>query len=196
MAMVLTETPKVFLKPRLLLHICCAPDGTVPWVELSSSFLVTGYFYGSNIHPEEEYQRRLEAIGLLAGHMGGDVMVEPYDPNGWIGRTWPLRDQPERGGRCGLCIALQLVTCARRALEYGFRRICTTLTISPHKDPSRINAIGRSIAAIYGLQWEERVWRKGNGFLRSVAMSREIGLYRQSWCGCAWSRGGGEVFSS
>ncbi|EHM09797.1 hypothetical protein TheveDRAFT_0638 [Thermanaerovibrio velox DSM 12556] len=175
-------------KPKLLLHICCAPDGTVPWEELRGRFHVTGYFYGSNVHPEEEYLKRLQAVMTLKEHMAGDLITEPYDPEGWMRRTWALREEAEGGGRCGLCFAVQLMECARRAVEGGFEWICTTLTISPHKDPVRINAIGRSLAKMNGLMWEERVWRKGGGFVRSVEMSRRMGLYRQTWCGCLWAR--------
>ncbi|MCX7827839.1 MAG: epoxyqueuosine reductase QueH, partial [Thermanaerothrix sp.] len=87
-----------------------------------------------------------------------------------------------------MCIRDRLMGCARRALEGGFEWMCTTLTISPHKDPLRINAIGRSLAKMNGLMWEERIWRKGGGFVRSAEMSRGMGLYRQTWCGCQWAR--------
>jgi predicted adenine nucleotide alpha hydrolase (AANH) superfamily ATPase len=38
------------------------------------------------------------------------------------------------------------------------------------------------------LEWKDRVWRKKGGFLRSVQISKELGLYRQSYCGCVYSK--------
>jgi hypothetical protein len=69
--------------------------------------------------------------------------------------------------------------------------LCTTLTISPHKDADLINRIGAECAAGHGLEWLVRVFRKRDGFLRSVALSREYGLYRQGYCGCVYSMAGG-----
>ncbi|MCD7876143.1 MAG: epoxyqueuosine reductase QueH, partial [Cloacibacillus porcorum] len=67
-------------------------------------------------------------------------------------------------------------------------RLCTTLTISPHKDVNLINEIGARAAAARGLVWVERVWRKNNGFKRSVEISKALGLYRQNYCGCIFSQ--------
>ncbi|MBQ3458512.1 MAG: epoxyqueuosine reductase QueH, partial [Synergistaceae bacterium] len=63
----------------------------------------------------------------------------------------------------------------------------TTLTISPHKNVKLINELGEAISASHGLKWENRIWRKNNGFLRSVRVSKELGLYRQNYCGCVFS---------
>lgn len=177
-------------KPRLLLHICCAPDATVPWPRLMEDFMVTGYFYGSNVHPGDEYLLRARAVEALARHLDGEVLFEPYDPEGWMDRTRRLEGEVEGGGRCGLCFALQLLQCAKRAVAGGFDHMCTTLTISPHKDPARINCIGFAVSSLFGIRWVERVWRKGDGFKKSVSESRRLGLYRQRWCGCLWSMGG------
>ena len=64
-------------KKRLLLHICCAPDATIPWPELiSEEYETAGYFYGGNIHPAEEYERRLEAVRALAAEQGSEIARE------------------------------------------------------------------------------------------------------------------------
>ncbi|MDD2351620.1 MAG: epoxyqueuosine reductase QueH, partial [Synergistaceae bacterium] len=65
--------------------------------------------------------------------------------------------------------------------------LTTTLTISPHKDPSVINEIGEKVSSEYGLIWISKIWRKNNGFKRSVDESRKLGLYRQDYCGCIYS---------
>ncbi|EFQ24004.1 protein of unknown function DUF208 [Aminomonas paucivorans DSM 12260] len=177
----------------LLLHLCCAPDGTVPWPDLEAQgFRVTGYFTGHHIHPEEEYRRRAESVRALAESRGGAAVFEPYDPPRWLEAVAALKHEPEGGRRCGLCFALQLLGAARAAQREGCTHLCTTLTISPHKDPERINRMGRQVASQFGLLWEDRVWRKNDGFKRSVTESHRLGLYRQTWCGCVYSRREGQ----
>jgi predicted adenine nucleotide alpha hydrolase (AANH) superfamily ATPase len=149
---------------------------------------VFGYFYGSNVHPEEEYRRRAEALDFLSEHEGVDVFMRPYDPEEWLARVSPLADEPERGARCAVCFALQLVAAAEEGRRHGSTHLATTLSISPHKDVALISRLGREAAASFGLIWEDRIWRKGGGFLRSVQISGELGLYRQNYCGCVYSR--------
>ena len=177
------------MKKRLLLHICCAPDATVPFQALKAEDWeeIVGYFYGSNIHPEEEYRRRAEGVKFLSGREGISVLLRPYDPGEWFAHASPLAGEPERGVRCALCFTLQLRAAALECAERGMTHLSTTLTISPHKDAALISGLGAGIAASRGLIWEDRVWRKGGGFLRSVQISKELGLYRQNYCGCRYS---------
>lgn len=52
---------------RVILHACCAPDATVPlllWQHLADELVV--YYYNPNIHPDEEYLRRLADMRLVA----------------------------------------------------------------------------------------------------------------------------------
>lgn len=180
-------------KGSVLLHLCCAPDGTVPWPALlEEGYDVDGYFYGGNIHPEEEFLLRLEAARLLAASVGRPLHVPDYDPVSWIVATEPLRSEPEGGRRCLLCFCLQLEAAADCAASLGISALATTLTISPHKDVDAVNAIGRDVARARGLVWVDRIWRKGGGFVRSVAESRRLGLYRQNYCGCLYSLRGDE----
>ena len=55
----------------------------------------------------------------------------------------------------------------------GAAYLTTTLTISPH-DPQVINKIGEKVASEHGLQWIHRIWRKNDGFRRSVEESRSL----------------------
>ena len=83
---------------RLLLHICCAPDATVPWPSLIGEGCETaGYFYGGNIHPREEYDRRAAAVSALAGHTGAEVFLADYAPGPWFEAVRGLEQEPERG---------------------------------------------------------------------------------------------------
>jgi predicted adenine nucleotide alpha hydrolase (AANH) superfamily ATPase len=163
----------------------------VPWPALSGEgFEVAGFFYGCNIHPEEEWIRRREAVECLAGIMKGRVEFTEYEPARWFERASGFRDCPEGGERCLVCFGLQLEASVEFARDGGFAYICTTLTISPHKDPDAINATGSRICEGSGVEWMPRVWRKNDGFKLSVARSREWGLYRQDYCGCEYSFSG------
>ncbi|WP_286934790.1 MULTISPECIES: epoxyqueuosine reductase QueH [Aminobacterium] len=175
-------------KKKVLLHICCAPDATIPWPALAEEgYDVTGYFYGHNIHPVEEYIQRRVAVERLASLLFCPVVIEEYNPEEWFRKGALLAHEPEGGYRCALCFTLQLLGAAQAALQNKCSFLCTTLTISPHKDPIRINNIGEGVARRYGLTWLHRVWRKNNGFVRSVQASRAMRLYRQSYCGCLYS---------
>ena len=172
-----------------MLHICCAPDATVPWMELSliENLSVIGYFYGSNIHPSEEYYKRRHAVEVLMDSVKGQCIYPAPLPHLWVESVGALADEPEGGKRCALCFRLQLENTARAAIDSGCSHMCTTLTISPHKNVALINSIGNEIAENFKLVWLPRVWRKNNGFLNSVKMSNSLGLYRQNYCGCIYS---------
>ena len=178
---------------RLLLHIGCAPDATIPWPELiDENYETTGYFYGGNIHPREEYDRRSDSLEKLAREYDTRYILEEYRPETWFEAVRGLEKEPERGARCVKCFETQLKSAAKYAKENGYTHLCTTLTISPHKDAKLINDIGAAEAERQGLIWVEKIWRKKDGFKRSVAKSRELGLYRQNYCGCTFSEHPGE----
>ena len=165
------------MQSRALLHICCAPDATVPWKDLLDSGMETvGYFYGSNIQPENEYKKRLNAVIQLSEFFGAPVLIDSYDPLSWLINL-----------KGNLYFPAQIEKAAQIAKDKGFTYLGTTLTISPHKKPGLINGIGKSVARRYGLHWIDVIWRKNNGFLRSIQMSKKLGLYRQNYCGCILS---------
>jgi len=172
---------------RILLHICCAPDATYPFLELSKEYEVIGYFYGSNIHPEEEYIRRREAINRLAQKWNFRVVFDKYDPSSWFNLIKGLEEEPEGGKRCEHCFLVQLENTAKRALEEKIPIFTTTLTISPHKDVTLINELGKKVAEKLKIAFLERVFRKNDGFKKSVELSKKLNLYRQSYCGCVFS---------
>lgn len=176
------------MSKKLLLHICCAPDATIPWPELiAEGYKTVGFFYGSNIHPQEEYERRLEALNILQKSVAGKVILPKYDTEQWLTEAEKFAKEPEGGKRCEVCFRLQLEAAARYAAENGYNAFCTTLTISPHKNVALINAIGAELGKKYKIEWIEKIWRKQNGFKRSVEESKRLGLYRQNYCGCVFS---------
>lgn len=113
--------------------------------------------------------------------------MRSYDPEEWFVRASFLAAEPERGARCALCFALQLEAAAEEGRRRGATHLATTLSTSPRKDVTLVSRLGQEAAACHGLTWEDRIWRKRNGFLRSVQISKELQLYRQNYCGCLYS---------
>lgn len=176
-----------------MLHVCCAPDATVPWPALvREGYETAGYFFGSNVHPWEEFLKRRDAVRSVAAWIGARLFEVPYAPLSWLeGITTRCRNCDlngrEGGPRCALCFRIQLEAAARCARDLGYDCLCSTLTISPHKNPGPVNGIGEAVSQRYGLEWLARIWRLKGGFRLSVQRSRKLGLYRQNYCGCVFS---------
>ena len=172
-------------RPRLLLHSCCGPCSSAVIERLAEHFELTVYYYNPNIYPEAEYRRRAEEQARLLDRLGVPLTPAAYVPAEFekIG----MGEEPEGGARCKACYALRLEETARYAKEHGFLWFCSTLSVSPHKNAAWLNELGQALAEKYGLAWLPNDFKKKNGFLRSLQLSEEYGLYRQSWCGCRYS---------
>ena len=175
-------------KPRLLVHVCCAPDALFVFGVLKQSYEVTGFFSNSNIHPREEYGLRLDEARKVARLAGVPLIEDDYDPEGWITLTAKFKDEPEKGRRCDVCYAARLARTAARAAREGFDAFATVMSLSPWKKAAVMNRIGRQFAARHGIAFLEADFKKKDGFKKSVDLSRAHGLYRQDYCGCVYSR--------
>jgi len=172
----------------LLLHTCCGPCSTVALERLGGHFAITLYFYNPNIHPEAEYERRLETQTLVVEGVKTrypvTLIAAPYDPAPFFAATEGLASEPEGGARCVNCFTFRLEETARLAKEQGFDYFTTTLTTGPTKDAELLNGIGEALAVRYGVCHLSADFKKQGGHQRSVALSEELGLYRQKYCGC------------
>ncbi len=170
---------------RILLHICCGvcAAGVVERLR-QEGHEVIGFFFNPNIHPSEEYGRRLEVARQVAGRLNFPLEVGPYQPKEWLIQTLQFRDEPEGGKRCRVCFWLRLAETYRRLAELGGEVFTTTLTVSPHKSARVINEIGHEIG---GEHFLERDFKKKDGFKRSLELAKGWGLYRQNYCGCIYS---------
>ena len=178
------------IKPRLLLHVCCAPCCTYPITALQDAFDVELFFYNPNIHPEEEYKARLDEAEKYASKIGIILHKAAYEVDAWFRATAGLQNEPEGGDRCEICYRMRLGKTAQFAATNGFAFFATTLSISPHKDAEKINALGGMIADMYMLKFYGADFKKNDGFKKSAQMSKEAGLYRQDYCGCQYSKKG------
>ena len=176
-------------RPRLLLHSCCGPCSSYVLEYLTRYFEVYLSYYNPNIQPREEYDLRLENQLCVLGRIPGVTLVPcGYDGGAYGEAVRGLEDEPEGGARCTECFKLRLDFAAREAKRLGCDYFATTLTVSPHKDAQRINAIGEALAGKYGVKWLPGDFKKRDGYKRSIELSREFGLYRQNYCGCLYSK--------
>ncbi|OGI20990.1 MAG: hypothetical protein A2287_03475 [Candidatus Melainabacteria bacterium RIFOXYA12_FULL_32_12] len=173
---------------KLLVHTCCAPCSTYVFEKLiSENFSIEGFFYNPNIHPHEEYTRRLEELLLYSEIKKYKISVKNEPPNRWHETMLGLEQEKEGGTRCRLCFQLRLEETAIFAKKRNFDGFTTTLTISPHKNAKIINEIGKELEAKYNIYFLGADFKKNDGFKKSLDLSQKYNLYRQSYCGCEFS---------
>ena len=174
-------------KPFLLLHICCGPCSTHVIDLLKDRYHPIGFFYNPNLHPDQEYFRRLEATAQVCRQHRVALWVPPFGQQAWLEGVRGLDGEPEGGRRCNICMRLRLEATAWVARAASVTTFATTLTISPKKNSGVINALGTDLSKSYGVHFLEADFKKKDGFLKSVQKSKDLGLYRQVYCGCCYS---------
>lgn len=178
--------------PRLLLHSCCAPCSSYCLEYLAQYFRITLLYYNPNISPREEFDKRTEELQRLVSRLPmkypAQVVVPEYRPEEFYNAVKGMEQLPEGGGRCLVCYRLRLEKAAQYAAENGFDYFCTTLTISPMKNAAALNEISEELSRIYPVKPLPSDFKKKGGYLRSIELSREYGLYRQNYCGCVFSK--------
>lgn len=187
---------------RILLHVCCGPcaSACVPALK-DAGEEVTLLFANSNIDTREEFEKRLHEAEKLAAADGVPIAALPYDHGEWLREVAAgYEHEPEKGERCARCFRYNLMKAAEYAKAHGFDSFTTSLTVSPHKVSSMVFAAGADAEkAARGepdvphgpsemprfSKWD---FKKGGGFAKSTRRAAELGLYRQSYCGCEFSK--------
>ncbi len=169
---------------KLLLHACCGPCAMYPLdLLLSEGRDLDVFWYNPNIHPEFEYNRRLENLKLAADHFkvplikGDDECEEEY----WLSKTY----LEEYETRCDMCYDVRMSAIAKFAADNGYDSYTTTLLVSPYQQHDKIALIAENKAKEYNTHFEYIDFRPG--FRQGQDMARQIGLYRQKFCGCIFS---------
>jgi hypothetical protein len=127
----------------------------------------------------EEHRDEYAAVSYLEG---------AYEPERFVEKAGHLRDEPEGGRRCDVCFAMRLTDTAYMARELEMDFFTTTMSVSPHKNYSKIRTLGLELEEKTGVRFLDIDFKKKNGFGRSVEMSKQYGLYRQNFCGCEYAR--------
>ncbi len=167
---------------RVLLHICCGPCATYPVPQLrEEGFEVMGYYFNPNIHPYTEYIKRKAALEQYAEISGLKVIYdEKYNPLEYF-QSIAYRESR----RCFLCYQIRLEQAAHIAKRGKFDYFTTTLLVSQYQKHNWIREVGEAMGQKYGVPFLYRDFRAG--FKETGELSREMGLYRQQYCGCLYS---------
>ncbi len=178
--------------PRLLLHSCCAPCSSHCIAYLSDYFKITVFYYNPNISSEEEYRKRVKEqirfINEYPAKYKVDFIEGDYDTESFYNMAKGLEDCREGGERCFKCYELRLRKTAQTASMNNYDYFTTTLTISPLKNSVKLNEIGLNMAKEYNVEYLVSDFKKKEGYKHSIELSKEYNLYRQNYCGCAYSK--------
>ncbi|MBR1581319.1 MAG: epoxyqueuosine reductase QueH [Selenomonadaceae bacterium] len=186
---------------KLLMHMCCGPCSCYPLERLRAEGVEpTGYFFNPNIHPYEEWRRRLNAARMFAEKVGLELIVDNhYGLREFLSRVLPLVNDDDtiknpdgHHARCRVCYAWRLGATAEYASTHGFDAFTSTLLYSRHQNHDVIRSIGETFARRFDVEFRYEDWREG--WQRGIDLSIELGLYRQNYCGCIFSEE--ERFSS
>ncbi|MBO5954956.1 MAG: epoxyqueuosine reductase QueH [Clostridia bacterium] len=170
-------------KPKLLLHCCCAPCSSAVIERIKEFFDITFYYYNPNIFPKEEYDLREQEFEKL----GVKVISANYNHDEFLNLVKGKENEKEGGTRCQICIAKRMDETFKFAVVNNFDVVTTTLSISPHKDCEYINMLGERLQEKYGVKYLHADFKKQNGYLRSIEICKDLGIYRQDYCGCEFS---------
>ena len=167
---------------KLLLHICCGPCAIYPVKELRSSGVeVTGLFYNHNIHPYTEYKLRMEALKKYAELVELEVIYrEEYRLEEFLSQ---VAGEPQ--ARCAYCYRSRMEETAKSAAELGFPAFSSTLLYSRYQNQELIREFGVKLGERYGVRFHYEDFR--TGWQEGINLSKEMGLYRQKYCGCIYS---------
>ena len=169
----------------LLLHACCGPCSLEPLRLLrEEGFDPMICWTNPNIQPVEEHDLRLRTLLSWAHDVANvDVIVAADDRDAWERGVAPAGF--DRVRRCRACYALRLAESCRVARERGFSHISTTLAVSPYQLFDDCTELLVSLANAQGLTAVVRDFRPY--YPKATQEARELGLYRQNYCGCRFS---------
>lgn len=194
---------------KLLVHACCGPCAIMPLRLLQDEGFSIGVLYSnSNIAPAEEYNHRWEELESYGRSQGIPVFQDDYRPDEWEALVAPLGeslkayspalgacsetasvqellDDERRSERCRLCYRLRLEHSAAFAAQEGYEAMASTLAVSPYQFAKEMDEELVRACEAAGL---EPILRDFRPYYREATrISRELGMYRQNYCGCRFS---------
>jgi len=167
---------------NILLHICCGPCSLYPLRTLrKAGHSVTGFFYNHNIHPYQEYDRRLKAAGEMASLEAMPLIIrDEYALEIFLAN---VAHSPET--RCGYCYGSRLRATAEAAAQKGFDAFSSSLLYSRYQRHDEIRELGDQAGREFGVAFHYEDFRPG--WQEGIMLSKELELYRQQYCGCIYS---------
>ena len=199
---------KKLQKPKLLVQVCCAPDLVLPLLELKKYFKLYLYWYNPNIQPYSEYKKRYnEYIKLLKLEKWDyEIIEDNYDSKEFYNKLYENRHivwikendyktlmkefsqmEEKNSQRCDICYYTRLLEPALIAKKHWIKYFTTTLLISPKKSVEKLDKYGKIVMEKTGINYLSFDFRKNDGFKKAAEYTKENNIWRQNYCGCAWS---------
>jgi len=167
---------------NILLHICCGNCAIYPVLQLrEQNHQLTGYFFNHNIHPYQEYTRRLETTLDYARQVDLPLLIEDQ----YLLEEFLANVAAEPEQRCTYCYRSRLTKTVQKAAEEKFEAFSTTLLYSRYQNQEAIIKFGQELALEYGVTFVDQDFRPG--WNEGIRISKEMALYRQQYCGCIYS---------
>lgn len=193
---------------KLLLHLCCGPCACYSLKRLRAAGIEpVGYFFNPNIHPYREWEARLKTAKLFAEKTGmemiaegnfrlreflrralaaeGDADLSPQAGTQEEALAFAEAYKQKKDKRCRMCYAWRLEQTARFAAESGCAAFTSTLFYSIHQQHETMRELAEHFARVYGVDFYYADFREG--WQEGIDISMAMGLYRQGYCGCAFS---------
>lgn len=186
-------------KPNLFLHVCCGPCSSAVLDRLGNYFNIYLIFYNPNIDTCDEYNKRFNELKKLINGMNLNfpIIYQDYNHSEFLDFVKGYEKYKEGEARCSRCFLLRLDNSLKIAQNYIKSKnltkcvnyFCTTLSVSPHKDAKLLYEIGNELVNNYlGFIYLPSDFKKEDGYLNSIKLSKLYNLYRQDYCGCEFSK--------
>ena len=182
---------------KILMHMCCGPCSCYPTEKLrADGFEPVGFFFNPNIHPYQEWRKRLKAAREFAekvnikfiaeNHYGlRDFLAKVSNVVESVNSEETFKNSDGWHNRCKICYSWRLSETAKFAAENNFEMFTSTLFYSIHQNHELMKKIAEHFAKVYGVQFYYEDFRAG--WQRGIDLSLELELYRQNYCGCIFS---------
>ncbi|MDI3496239.1 MAG: UDP-GlcNAc:undecaprenyl-phosphate/decaprenyl-phosphate GlcNAc-phosphate transferase [Patescibacteria group bacterium] len=175
-------------KPKLLLHVCCAPCASyISYNYLVPAYRLTWFFYNPNLTSLEEYNKRLYYVKKMAKKFHIPLVVVPYEHEKWLKKVEGHEMDPEKGERCLICYFDRLEKTAQTAQAEKFDYFSTSLLYSPYKNIEALKEIGKKLEKKYQTIFLDNDYSAENAYHNSQEFAKSLGMYRQKFCGCEFS---------
>lgn len=182
------------MKDRLLVHACCAPCLVAVYEDIEKNYneynleSIEGadvIWYNINIHPKEEYERRRDTLKeflLVKGKEG--IFLEEYNLLKWAKEAVNFKENGY-SLRCEYCYKSRLEKVFEYARDNNYTAVTTTLLISPYQKHDVICDVCEELSKKYNVKFLYKDYRPM--FWDGQHRAKDLGLYRQKYCGCIFS---------
>lgn len=182
------------MKDKLLVHACCGPCLVAVYEDIEKSFKeynldsledMDVIWYNVNIHPKYEYEKRRETLKeFLQMKNKEGIFLDEYNLINWSKESLNFKENGY-SLRCEYCYESRLEKVFEYARDNGYTAVTTTLLISPYQKHEIICKVCENLSQKYGVKFLYKDFRPM--FWEGQHRAKELGLYRQKYCGCIFS---------